>query len=457
MARKKDLALKFLFIPAVILLVLGGCGRDNTVSIRKFPYPYKAALAICSDIDETETIKESLTIQEFLNTSHSTRFGQGLNLEIGNSFWFYNQCLDIDGGTFIDSLTLATKFTGGLDFGISIFKGTSDSLSDYTPLLLRLIKAGYIDGLHSYGNFTEHQFQRALAERALAFLKKDSLTIETFINHGGYENTQNIGKAPWFYGDNSGALEYHTDLTIPAGIKFLWRGQVTHCIGQDALFSPVNLIKQSYEYLQDQLHTKQQYPHDNKLVHIYQLDDGQKIFEFARFISPWGKYPEADENHLADQLGSSQINQLISNQGYMILYTHFGKGNGTEFLSPSTIAALRYIKKRNDDSSLMVTTTTKLLNYYIHSKYLYWHTVEKPDSVIIMIDSIVNEIEGKLLPDADDLEGLTFYIPDNKAIAIKESGRFLQYIANAADGTGRKSISLPWRHLQFPADISLSR
>ena len=41
---------------------------EGEIGLRKFPYPYKAALSICSDIDGTSTVEEFLEIQEFLNT-----------------------------------------------------------------------------------------------------------------------------------------------------------------------------------------------------------------------------------------------------------------------------------------------------------------------------------------------------------------------------------------------------
>src|SRR4030042_3229005 len=61
----------------------------SQVALRKFPYPFRAAIAICSDIDNTETLEEFLEIQRFLNTGEATSMGEGLGLEIGNSFFFY--------------------------------------------------------------------------------------------------------------------------------------------------------------------------------------------------------------------------------------------------------------------------------------------------------------------------------------------------------------------------------
>jgi len=46
----------------LIFVGLAGCGSNDVVTHRKFPYPYKAVLAICSDIDGTDTIEKFLEI-----------------------------------------------------------------------------------------------------------------------------------------------------------------------------------------------------------------------------------------------------------------------------------------------------------------------------------------------------------------------------------------------------------
>ena len=59
-------------------------------AVRHLPYPYRAALTICSDIDDTQNTADFLEIQRFLNTKQQTSMGEGLGLEIGNSFYFYD-------------------------------------------------------------------------------------------------------------------------------------------------------------------------------------------------------------------------------------------------------------------------------------------------------------------------------------------------------------------------------
>ena len=114
-----------LLVCAILIFLLTACSGQKDLQIRKFPYPYKAALAICSDIDETESIEEFLEMQEFLNTKRRTRYGTGLGLEIGNSFWFYNQFVELKQSGEVDSL----EYSGNLDLGISLFKGSTDSLN----------------------------------------------------------------------------------------------------------------------------------------------------------------------------------------------------------------------------------------------------------------------------------------------------------------------------------------
>lgn len=427
-----------------------GCGIHQDVCLRKFPYPYESALAICSDIDGTDSIEEFLTIQELLCSTKKTPLGIGLGLEIGNSFWFYNQYHQLLKNSRVDSTCLDSMFFGNQDKGISLFDGTSDTLSSYAVILLKLIKAGYVDCLHSYGEFAEGGFSRDLALRAVDFLKSESTSILVYTNHGGTGNNDNIGPQPRFRGDDPNAIEYHTDLTIPLGMKFLWRGQVTHCIGQDADFSLVNFAKMTYEYFQDLLNREIAYPHDNSLVHIFKLDDGQKVFDFIRYIDPLGKYPSARQEHIRYQIGPKVIDALIRRRGYLIQYTHLGTNTHPPYLSTPTLDVFRYIKEKSDQGKLLVATTSRLLDYYVHSKHLYWHRSTKMDSLFIMIDSISNEVEGSFIPDENDLEGITFYVPTDKQVSLSIQGHSISFVENANDGLGRRSISVPWNRLTFP-------
>ena len=50
---------------------------------RPYPYPYRAALAVCSDLDETPDRRVYEQIARYLNTTADTAMGPGLGLEVG--------------------------------------------------------------------------------------------------------------------------------------------------------------------------------------------------------------------------------------------------------------------------------------------------------------------------------------------------------------------------------------
>jgi hypothetical protein len=58
------------------------------MKILKIPYPYKAILAICSDLDETPDRNQYFNLMKFLNSRDLTPLGPGVGLEVGNSIYF---------------------------------------------------------------------------------------------------------------------------------------------------------------------------------------------------------------------------------------------------------------------------------------------------------------------------------------------------------------------------------
>src|SRR6267154_4889527 len=61
---------------------------STRVKSRRFPYPFSAALAICSDLDETPDADTYFELMRFLNTTDDTSMGPGVGLEVGNSIYF---------------------------------------------------------------------------------------------------------------------------------------------------------------------------------------------------------------------------------------------------------------------------------------------------------------------------------------------------------------------------------
>ena len=105
----------------------------DKIKLRKFPYPYQAALTICSDIDGT-SLDDFIEIHKFMKTTETTDLGEGLGLAIGDSFWMYDK-------------------PGLADSAFAYFNDLGGKQSKAAPIIRDFISAGILDVMHSYGNF----------------------------------------------------------------------------------------------------------------------------------------------------------------------------------------------------------------------------------------------------------------------------------------------------------------
>ena len=173
------------------------------VKVRKFPYPYKCAFSISSDIDNATSLEYFVHFMDFLNTDIQTIYGPGLGLEVGNSFWFFN---------------------GSGSNQLSYFEGLTEQKTRLAPIIRLFIESGHIDSLHSWGNFDKGGFKRDHAEKGMEILNKYNFDIPVWINHGIGPNYQKIGDYPNMHGDDPNHSCYHTDLLLEAGCEYIWTG-----------------------------------------------------------------------------------------------------------------------------------------------------------------------------------------------------------------------------------------
>jgi hypothetical protein len=418
-----------------ILLFLISCGKNRVVELRKFPYPFISALSIASDVDKTETKEEFLEIMKFLNTETITAMGKGVGLEVGYSFWVYDGYGD-------------TEFT--------LFRGTSFEPSESAGVIEDFIRAGFIDYIHTYGEFSKGGFRREFAKKAIDYLKRRGLRVEVWVNHGGESNTQQIGPLPHQRGDNPGAEEYHTDLLLSYGVRFIGRYEITHVVGQDAGCSLLDRLKQIYEVFKYGFKTgdwRWGSILSNRLIYPCRLDDGSTFYSFKRFISRSGKLSRTGSKELAEQISKSILDELERKRGYMIVYTHLGDNPGyPDYIPPKTREALRYLADEYKGGRIYVTTTEKLLMYNLVHNYLDWTAYKWGNLIYIFIWGVKDPLRGYFIPTQKQLQGITFYTPspDSTFIFIR-SKRIRNISKNGPDETGRKSVSIPLHHLKFPS------
>lgn len=430
-----------------------------SVSIRKYPFPYKAALSICSDIDGT-SFDDFLETQKFLITTSNTRLGKGLGIPIGNSFWMYDQ-------------------PGIADSAFSYFSDSNGTLSSHAEQIRTLIKAGVLDVLHSYGNFAIiRDFKRDLAERAIEELDKHNLKIRVWTNHGGIESIQSIGALSSGMGDIPGAAQfYHSDLMCKYGIIFYWDSEYALMtnVGQDspARFgdaywnSPLyRVLNRRFKYtvkgiltLADKvsyrirkktiIHWQPFDPKENALLKIDVLRDNNMIYKFRRF----GHGYRDDSDDLPMIINRSVLKRLVTTKGSCVVYIHMGDRNKSKSsdlpLSNASIRALRSLAEYYDDGIIWIAPTSKLLMYSLIRDRLNYSVDENSRELTIHIKS-VNINTPNFQPSVHDLGGLTFFVPAEKKVQIKYQNEVIPSIKNPIDQYGRSSVGIPIPQIEWP-------
>lgn len=408
------------------------------VSLRKFPFPFQAAMTICSDIDETRSSDEFLEIQRFLNTRSTTSMGNGIGLEIGNSFFFYNHKKEF---SYFDQDDRAKQITQAM------------------------IQSGYIDCLHSYGD-TDN---RDDIVRALDSLESSNCQLEVWINHYGVSNDI-CKKFEYMFrhceGDDPQANAYHTDLTLAHGIRFAWVGATTRIVGQSTrpklttafdprypLVSTSNVMKEVRKQFLGRTDERFALHRSNDLLRPLKLADGGRVHEFIRYCNhPEGVPIGATSRGLAYVISKRNLANLISREGYMIAYAHLGKNEDRNpAIAPESQAALRHLAMLNEQGDIYVSTTAKILKYKFAHQSMVATQVQQNGREQITIHGFEDSIEGRRMPSIEELQGITFYVDDSRHTDIFLGSQQIDELQrNPADKTGRPSVTIPLHSLCFP-------
>jgi len=395
------------------------------VSLRKFPYPYRAMLAICNDIDESSS-GYFLEIHNYLNGE--------LGLEIGDSFWLYDE-----------------------DERFSYFKGTTSEETEAAEIIRRFYNAGIIDCLHSFGNFSfKGGFHRDLAERAIRALEGAGIKVDVWVNHGSSLNTQNITSG---FGDLPGTKEYHTDISMPYGIKFIWDGELTSFVGQERPFklseiyftdevrrTPFLLIKNLLKVITKMILYGKILLHENNQLSVpKKLRDGRIIYSFKRY----GFWDKATIDDLPMLVSSNTLEKLIKNEGFMILYIHLGKRKTKAPISEEVKASWKRLKDFYEEGKNLVTTTSRMLKYSLCLKHLEYTVSSSGKETNIYIMRSKDPLRFSPLSPGE-LQGITFYVNDPEKVKIFFDGMEIKNVVkNQPDYRGKPSIGFPWDKNDF--------
>ena len=410
------------------------------INLRRFPYPYDALLAICSDLDNTPNRQVYHEIMRYLNTREMTTMGPGVGLEVGNSIFF-----DMPPDEFA-------------------YWNTDDAGRE---MVQHLIHSGHIDVLHSYGDLAT---TRAHAERALEALDRHNCRLPVWIDHRrvasnfGMDVTRGAGDIP-------GAPCYHADLTLAHGMRYVWRGRVTSVVGQDAphslcaiwnprapLRATRTLAKETVKHILAQAGNRKYAMHGaNALLRPVTLRDGSTALEFLRCNPHWAGIEYGDTaQQLGDILTDHVLDRLETRRGVAIIYTHLAKrGDPKQPFNASTRTAMKRLATRHEARRILVTTTYRLLRFVEVRAHLRYHATTVNNTTTIHIESVANPARGTYIPTPADLQGLTFVATDGGRFIVNSPlGESIECDVVRQDST--TYITIPWIPLMFP-DMETSR
>ncbi|WP_028862310.1 hypothetical protein [Psychromonas aquimarina] len=398
------------------------------ISLRKYPYPYQAMLAVCSDLDETPNKEIYFETARYLNTTEQTILGKGVGLEVGNSIYF--------------------------DMPENQFSYTNTD-NDGRKKIHYLIDSGHIDCLHSFGDFVN---SRERIKLCWAELQKGQRKLEVWIDHA---------QAPTNLDDDimqgegavAGADAFHTDLTVKTGgLSFIWKGRVTSIASQNVKRNYRSLfnIKEPYksgktiliEFIKGWFarlgSVKYAMHKDNHVLRKTQLLDGTPVQEFMRCNPSWGGVSVFDSARgIHNVLTESVLNTLLKNKGCSVLYSHLGKVfSGEQAFKQCTRDAFELLAAYQKNKLILTATTRRLLGYC--------RTVEELSFMVKSADD-KEQIHLSTTYKGQDLYGLTWYADDPEKVALYINGKYYSNLQiNPADNSGRKSVSIAWPPLVFP-------
>ena len=341
---------------------------ESKIKLRKFPYPYRAGLAICSDIDycDRETF---IRVHQYLNDTQN-----GLGLPVADSFFGIGQEAN----------------------QMAYFEKDGHTPSRNAELIRQAISIGIIDSIHSWGDFNyqypDPALVRIIAENLNEDFRDHNLAIKIWINHGDAFNRQNLRARlhPSYSGDVSGSSFYTADLIRALGVTYYWWSEIMPWplfgkLPRNSLLVWQKLIpmatKNMIKFLLNKKKSLRKISQIFELAVPCHLGDGSRIKGFSRFnMHPDGIWTIPTRHTFHYCLHETIINKLMRQNGYIILYTHLGLpvNPGSELFPKKDRDALVRLADEYHQGNIWVARTVDLLTYQNTTRYIEYRA-EKND------------------------------------------------------------------------------
>lgn len=397
----------------------------TAVRPRKFPYPYRAMLAISSDCDRS-SLESFRVVHRFINTRSGTPMGPGLGLDVADSLWVFKQRaseLGLRGGN------------GDLAAG----SAEADELTHYA-------RAGWIDTLHTYGSFPAADpsaFDRRHAEIAIDVLRAAGLRLRVWVNGRGAAGVQNLGPRTSARGDLPGSREFHSDLLLAYGVRYAWDQSAGTAFGLDSVLTPMRL-RDGRRLWGFRRHTGEVGPLAAEISAEHGVPLGLTERGDPRCVTWW-------PHLLRYQLSDEKLDRLVARRRYCVVAQHLCAVAEDEWFPAETVEALRRLRAYQDDGRILVARTSRLLEYQRVANHLEYQ-IRGDGRLEIDIVAVRDPVIGTFVPELEQLRGITFHVPDPAATVLFLGGQPIakREIVRSSEDPEGPSVGVRW----FAADVS---
>jgi len=424
----------------------------DLVDIRRFPFPYRAGLAIANNPDmmDAETFFSIMGIlNKFGSASHEDGFGLPTSSAVS---------------------LLKT------DDELSLFIDESGAPGTHFNKLSTLIKSGHIDTCYGLGDKKEGKnLTQSDIEKTYKTMNNNGLHLSIFANRSDMKSEMCVSDSAHptnAHGDDPKHGAYHLDQTTKAGACFIWQkvnNGTINIIGQsrnkfpsmhkDVFVPVVRHGDKKYKVLPIDSEELRTIASQNNLINLKTFRNGQKLWTIKRFTGG-NDFPCA--NHLSEQLDASVLRELVFSEGYMLIDQHLGahmekdgtiRPNKKPYFDQKAHTALTGLAMMRDDGAIWVTTTLRLVQHLHNVSNLDWKATSQGDRVVIKINGIRYHADAPLsIPSSDQLRGVTFYTPLPEKTKVYLGNTELSVAANGPDSKGRRSVMIDLNELEWPLD-----
>jgi hypothetical protein len=425
--------------------------------LRKYPYPYCAAVTVASDIDDasynrfsavhalfcrSDVIRPGTLAWQTLGlTAESTWYDkavggvQGLGLELADTFFLIGNDLsmglyrfDPDGGAFREDS--------------SDGQNACEAIKDW-------IRQGEIDTFHGFLHYTRDQVLPLLG-RFYQWCESEGIAKPcTWINHSvracptglcpdsfrpnrhitlgrgiarfvlgplfGRERRPIYWRQRWYHGARPGSPYYVNDVLRANGLRYVWLEA-----GQDELPNVIALPE---------------YHHGGRssILEPVTMDDGTRYYRFRRCYgkvnAPPGVTAALRTSKVAFDASllftPENLDHLCDVQGTCILYTHWTLERSLP-VQDATIGNFDCLRTYRDQGKIWVTRLSRLLEWTRLRTFLNFTASVESGRLIIDIDSVNDPVFGCQQPTPRDCDGLAFDVPAHTGpIVIRVAGKDL--------------------------------